>query len=141
MDDLKECPFCGGKDIRFMGYSGMYQNSHCECKDCHTIGPAVFVDDGKAATEAWNRRAVPQANAEQDAQDKIDAARYRHMRNLNVEQAGAAGQPSIALPSGLNHGYYLTEETADYAIDESIKERAASKTTPSSGEGSNADQA
>lgn len=63
MDDLKECPFCGGKDIRFMGYPGMYQNSHCECKDCHTIGPAVFVDDGKAATEAWNRRAVPQASA------------------------------------------------------------------------------
>lgn len=50
------CPFCGSNDIRFMGYPGMYTNSHCECKDCNTIGPAVFVDDEKAATEAWNRR-------------------------------------------------------------------------------------
>lgn len=78
---------------------------------------------------------VPQASAEQDAQDKIDATRYRHMRNLTVEQAGAAGQPSIALPSGLNHGYYLTEETADYAIDESVKQAAASNATRGSDHG------
>lgn len=59
----------------------------------------------------------------------VDAKRYRHMRNLSVEQAGAPGQPSIALPSGLKHGYYLTEETADYAIDQSIKDMESGEST------------
>ena len=123
MDDLKECPFCGGKDIRFMGYSGMYQNSHCECKDCHTIGPAVFVDDGKAATEAWNRRAVPQANAEQDAQDKIDAARYRSWRLAVITgDEEMVDRVADALPNSEDE--YPTAEQWDAAVDAAI--RAAS---------------
>lgn len=138
MDDLKECREAFEAEMIALHYpENMFEGFMAEGEWAYyDPKPNMMFDAWQAA---WNRRAVPQANAEQDAQDKIDAARYRHMRNLNVEQAGAAGQPSIALPSGLNHGYYLTEETADYAIDESIKERAASKTTPSSGEGGNGD--
>lgn len=130
MDDLKllPCPFCGGKDIRFMGYPGMYQNSHYECKDCHTIGPAVFVDDEKAAIAAWNRRAVPQANAEQDAPLSI-VSNHEFMRALEAY--------TDTFPRAGKEALIDLRKTSDYglvsAIDAAI--RAASKTTPSSGEG------
>lgn len=38
------------------------------------------------------------------------------------------GQPCIAMPNGMQSGYYLTEETADHAVDTSMA--AAAKETP-----------
>jgi hypothetical protein len=55
------------------------------------------------------------------ASDLTDAARYRHLRNLAIERTGIAGQPCIAMPNGMNSGYYLTEETADHAIDTAMR--------------------
>lgn len=58
-----------------------------------------------------------------------DGLRYRYMRDLRIEQTGIPGQPCIAMPNGMQSGYYLTEETADHAVDTSI---AALSTTPES---------
>ena len=55
-------------------------------------------------------------------QDALDAARYRHLRNLALAQTGQPGQPCIAMPNGMKSGYYLTEETADHAIDTAMQE-------------------
>lgn len=105
-------------DIEKLSYSQLYDLC---CKQSHAL---------KESDKCINRYMKELAVIEDLVSDyesrlklaMIDAKRYRHMRNLTVEQAGAPGQPSIALPSGFKHGYYLTEETADYAIDESIKE-------------------
>lgn len=51
---------------------------------------------------------------------EIDAKRYRHMRDLPIERTGMPGQPCVAMPNGMQSGYYLTEETADFAIDAAI---------------------
>ena len=53
-------------------------------------------------------------------QESKDAARYRHIRNLSINQTGLPGVPCIAMPNGMKSGYYLTEETADHAIDTSM---------------------
>lgn len=52
-----------------------------------------------------------------------DAERYRYMRNLAIEKTGMPGQPCIAMPNGMKSGYYLTEETADFAIDAAMQEK------------------
>jgi hypothetical protein len=54
--------------------------------------------------------------AEQDARD---AARYRFLRKQAID--GAPGIPVIALPNGMKSGYYLNEETADFAIDKAMQ--------------------
>ena len=59
-----------------------------------------------------------------------DGLRYRYMRDLRIEQTGLPGQPCIAMPNGMQSGYYLTEETADHAVDTSIT--AQQKTSPES---------
>lgn len=56
----------------------------------------------------------------------LNERRYLHMRNLPIEQTGVAGQPCIAMPNGMSSGYYLTEETADFAIDAALKEATES---------------
>jgi hypothetical protein len=53
-----------------------------------------------------------------------DAQRYRFLRAQPIE--GEAGQPVIALPNGMKSGYYLNEETADFAADKSIEQAAQS---------------
>ena len=68
----------------------------------------------------------PLTDSERAAADAVDAARYRHMRNLAVTQTGQPGQPCIAMPNGMKSGYYLTEETADHAIDTAMQERDGS---------------
>lgn len=47
-----------------------------------------------------------------------DAARYRFLRAQAID--GAPGVPVIAVPNGMRSGYYLNEETADFAIDAAL---------------------
>ena len=79
-----------------------------------------------------SRRAVPQANAEQDAQDKIDAERYRAWRLAVITgDEEMVDRVADALPNSEDE--YPTAEQWDAAVDAAI--RAASKTTPASREG------
>lgn len=48
-----------------------------------------------------------------------DAERYRWLREQAID--GAPGVPVIAIPNGMKSGYYVNEETADYAIDAARK--------------------
>jgi Lar family restriction alleviation protein len=50
-DDLKPCPFCGGKDID----GKMHKDGRVHCYRCGADGPAVpYSYDDKAFT--WNNR-------------------------------------------------------------------------------------
>lgn len=60
---------------------------------------------------------LDRVTAERDAL-KADAERYRFLRAQQID--GEPGQPVIAMPNGMNSGYYLNEETADFAVDASI---------------------
>ena len=53
---------------------------------------------------------------------EADAMRWRYLRDLNHEITGTAGQPCVALPNGMNSGYYLTGPEAIYAVDMSMAE-------------------
>lgn len=127
MDDLKECR--EEFEAWQRGQQGWLYNDEAE--------QGTFQEDRWIAWQAaWNRRAVPQANAEQDAQDKIDAARYRYLRDTETLETAVwealEGSASVTDSGVLDHAGYRAE--FDRAIDAAI--RAASKTTPSSGEGS-----
>lgn len=50
---------------------------------------------------------------------KVDAERYRFLRAQQID--GEPGQPVIAMPNGMRSGYYLNEETADFAVDAAIR--------------------
>ena len=52
-----------------------------------------------------------------------DAARYRHLREVPDDQLGAPGVPCIAMPNGMQSGYYLTGENADFAVDAAMAEK------------------
>ena len=54
MQELKPCPFCGGK-AEFETYGG----TACAvtCRKCRCGTPTVSLNDGERAVEAWNRRA------------------------------------------------------------------------------------
>jgi Lar family restriction alleviation protein len=50
-DDLKPCPFCGGKDVD----GKMHKDGRVHCYRCGADGPAVpYAHDDKAFT--WNNR-------------------------------------------------------------------------------------
>ena len=66
MDELKPCPFCGGK-AKYQQFSSPrhYYSVSCNMCGCHTDGFSLSQSDwsaakNKAANAAvWNRRAVP----------------------------------------------------------------------------------
>lgn len=76
MDDLKECREAFEAWARDTDQFVTLQGAAPHGKPW-----VYFDDDAEDAWEvwqaAWNRRAVLQASAEKDAQDKIDAERYR----------------------------------------------------------------
>ncbi len=51
MEELKPCPFCGGKDLKF---SKVYSWICCKNKECQVEGPMKRTEE--KAIEAWNRR-------------------------------------------------------------------------------------
>lgn len=65
MNELKPCPFCGGKAKIYATTTRTYPKNHgkhyCYCEKCLSSGPSFsdFEDDGSSvfkAIEAWNRR-------------------------------------------------------------------------------------
>ena len=46
-EELKPCPFCGGKNLELLTWN-------VRCTDCHTWGPADFSDE--QAIKLWNKR-------------------------------------------------------------------------------------
>ena len=61
MENLKPCPFCGGKAFIENGYVGIERVVFVKCDECKVRMPNVYVRasycaNDKAA-EAWNRRA------------------------------------------------------------------------------------
>ena len=59
-----------------------------------------------------------------EAELRLDAERYRFLRAQPIE--GEAGQPVIAMPNGISSGYYLNEETADFAVDAAMAQAVQS---------------
>ena len=53
MNELKPCPFCGGRKFSKFGWSDQYWIT---CTGCETEGPSGETPD--EAIEAWNRRAA-----------------------------------------------------------------------------------
>lgn len=49
MTELKPCPFCGGKDIQYFGYS-----MELICQDCLSRGPANYSE--RVSNKKWNER-------------------------------------------------------------------------------------
>ena len=107
MDDLKECreAFDAWWQSRFS--SDVRDSLHAD-----VLAFEVW-------QAAWNRRAVPQANAEQDAE------RINYLEAWNTKNKGKG--------FFWNTFSFSVSKTVREQLDESI--RAASKTTPSSGEG------
>lgn len=64
MEELKPCPFCGGKAKLHATTTRTYPNHckhYCYCEKCYATGQSFsdFEDDGSSvfkAVEAWNRR-------------------------------------------------------------------------------------
>ena len=65
MDELKPCPFCGGKAKLYATITRTYPNHckhYCYCEKCYATGESFsdLENDGSSvfkAIEAWNRRA------------------------------------------------------------------------------------
>lgn len=65
MEELKPCPFCGGKAKIAAATTRTYPNHckhYCYCSKCYSSGQsfADYNDDGSSlfkAIEAWNQRA------------------------------------------------------------------------------------
>lgn len=57
-EDLKPCPFCGSKNIRFKDTRGWLETCG-ECEDCGALGPDGDIDDVSSAVAAWNTRTPP----------------------------------------------------------------------------------
>ena len=53
MEQLKSCPFCGGKPSDYQWIAGGYE---VECDDCHASVPGRSKIE---AVQAWNRRPDP----------------------------------------------------------------------------------
>ena len=119
MDDLKECR------EEFEAWHG---KTFCWMSRPDIIDSSRYADQRtqerwETWQAAWNRRAVPQANAEQDAQDKIDAARYRSWRLAVITgDEEMVDRVADALPNSEDE--YPTAEQWDAAVDAAI--RAAS---------------
>jgi hypothetical protein len=52
-----------------------------------------------------------------------NARRYEFLRAQSIE--GEPGKPVIAIPNGMKSGYYVNEETADFAVDAAMLEVTA----------------
>jgi hypothetical protein len=125
MDDLKECREAFEAWARDTDQFVTLQGAAPHGKPW-----VYFDDDAEDAWEvwqaAWNRRAVPQASADHDAQDKIDAARYRYLRDTETLETAVwealEGSASVTDSGVLDHAGYRAE--FDRAIDNAI--RAAS---------------
>lgn len=61
MDNLKPCPFCGGRAELSEGSFDGKEISYVMCKNCASQGEFFFVSpkyaSAERAIEAWNRRA------------------------------------------------------------------------------------
>lgn len=84
----------------------------------------VNVDHG-----LWMTRTHAAEDARDDALARVkeleaDAMRWRYLRDIDHDLTGTAGQPCVALPKGMNSGYYLTGPEAIYAVDMSMAEAA-----------------
>ena len=117
MSDLKNCPFCGSDEVSI--HHDEDQDAYWIACICNATMTAQGNDDDKHVKAAWNRRAVPQANAEQDAE------RINYLEAWNTKNKGKG--------FFWNTFSFSVSKTVREQLDESI--RAASKTTPSSGEG------
>ena len=119
MDDLKECR------EEFEAWHG---KTFCWMSRPDIIDSSRYADQRtqerwETWQAAWNRRAVPQANAEQDAQDKIYAARYRYLRDTETLETAVwealEGSASVTDSGVLDHAGYRAE--FDRAIDNAIR--------------------
>lgn len=104
--------------------------------------PWIYFDDEAGDAwevwqAAWNRRAVPQASAEQDAQDKIDAERYRYLRDTETLETAVwealEGSGSVNDNGSLDHAGYCSG--FDRAIDAAIATKTATAPQMSKGSG------
>lgn len=92
---------------------------------------AAKVEKAEAELESWvhTNRIDDLQRALVDSEARVkeleeDAMRWRYLRDLDHDLTGTAGQPCVALPNGMNSGYYLTGPEAIYAVDMSMAEAA-----------------
>lgn len=77
MNDLKSCPFCGGKDIEKLDFSpNCDTRPHIHCRDCGidvydvpTVIPIWHRND--SMVQAWNSRAERTCHAESDLSELV----------------------------------------------------------------------
>lgn len=55
MEELKPCPFCGGKNVKLYTYTGVMNYYYIECDDCYC--GTGHEESKEIAVAAWNRRA------------------------------------------------------------------------------------
>lgn len=128
MEEIKSCPFCGSTASVESQFGKEWW---VQCDDIMNCGSSEggLCSTPDEAVQRWNRRAVPQANAEKDA------LRWRTFEKaLHSRLQGPAHGKKIKVVE-VCPMYGDEKEVSDIAtlIDATI--RAASKTTPSSGEG------
>lgn len=56
MDDLKPCPFCGGKAILVESIHAQVFKVECMNTSCYCFNTSTIFSNKTNAIEAWNRR-------------------------------------------------------------------------------------
>ena len=111
--------------IRLSDKVGRSRGSNCYALDKQAVDRMVVLEirlEAEIKTMLDTKDAeIAALKAERDAL-KRDAERYRFLRAQPIE--GEAGQPVVAMPNGMSSGYYLNEETADFAIDAAMQAQA-----------------
>lgn len=79
-------------------------------------------DSWMACANHWQGRAEKAEARVKELEE--DAMRWRHLRDLDHDLTGTPGQPCVALPNGMDSGYYLTGPEAVFAVDASMAEHS-----------------
>lgn len=56
MDDLKPCPFCGGKAVLIESIPAQVFKVECMNTSCYCFSTSIIFSSKSNAIEAWNRR-------------------------------------------------------------------------------------
>ena len=95
-DDLKPCPFCGGKAEHSIGKTGDGKPWHyVECVDCGATGPTPDYADHNIAViecraEAWNTRADRIEELEAEIKLLSEGVTIAHLRGAMDAHANRA---------------------------------------------------
>ncbi len=131
MDKLKECPFCGSRNILLVRREeSLFTDrpiAQLQCRDCYCCGAPCT--DEEDPYKSWNHRTTPTPPAEgktrRDFNDSIDLA-------SQVNQEHIAGLVGALEDAKRDVGFYINQlayenngrgDYADFAIDGVMEDR------------------